>query len=199
MHIDPDSISTGRLYRWMVGLITPRPIAWVSTQDTKGVCNLAPYSFFNGVGSNPPTVMFCPANRGDGTPKDSHANVLSTGEFVVNIVTEDLASAMNMTSKELKPDEDEFEWASLAKAESSVVKPPRVAVAAAAMECVLHSAITLGTGPGGANLIIGRIVHLHIDDKYIDGETLASDRLHTVGRMGGSQYCRTEDRFELER
>ena len=199
MHIDPNSISTGRLYRWMVGLITPRPIAWVSTQDVKGVCNLAPYSFFNGVGSNPPTVMFCPANRGDGSPKDSHANVIRTGEFVVNIVTEDLAAAMNKTSEELKPDEDEFEFAGLAKAESTVVKPPRVAIAAAAMECVLHSAITLGIGPGGANLIIGRIVHIHVDDQYIDGDALAGGRLHPVGRMGGSDYCRTEDRFSLDR
>jgi flavin reductase (DIM6/NTAB) family NADH-FMN oxidoreductase RutF len=204
MNIDPESISAGRMYRWMVGLITPRPIAWVSTQDDQGVCNLAPYSFFNGVGANPPTVMFCPANRSDGTPKDSHANVLRTGEFVVNIVTEDLADAMNKTSQELRPDEDEFEWAGLAKATSKIVKPPRVAVAAAAMECVLHSAITLGSGPGGSNLIIGRIVHLHvanqyIDEQYVNEQVLDADRLHTVGRMGGADYCRTTDRFRLDR
>jgi flavin reductase (DIM6/NTAB) family NADH-FMN oxidoreductase RutF len=167
--------------------------------DIDGVCNLAPFSFFNGVGANPPTVMFCPANRHDGTPKDSHANILRTGQFVVNIVTEEMAEAMNKTSSELKPDEDEFQWAGLAKADSLVVKPPRVAMAAAAMECELHSAITLGAGPGGGNLIIGRIVQLHVDDQYLDGETLAIDRLHTVGRMGGADYVRTSDRFTLDR
>ena len=197
MNIDPTNLSTGRLYRLMVGLITPRPIAWVSTTGMDGVCNLAPFSFFNGVGANPPTVMFCPANRRDGTPKDSHANILHSGEFVVNIVTEDLATAMNRTAAELKPDEDEFEFADLAKLDSVVVKPPRVALAAASMECVLHSAITLGTGPGGANLIIGRIVNLHVDDRYVDGETLLTDQLNTIGRMGGEDYARTSDRFKL--
>jgi flavin reductase (DIM6/NTAB) family NADH-FMN oxidoreductase RutF len=199
MKIDPQTLSSGRLYRWMVGLITPRPIAWVSTISNHGVCNLAPYSFFNGVGANPPTVMFCPANRGDGLPKDSHANVLATGEFVVNIVTEALAAEMNQTSAELNPDEDEFEFASVEKAESVIVKPPRVAKAAASMECVLHSAITLGTGPGGANLIIGRIVQMHIDDQYIDDGKLDATRLHTVGRMGGADYCKTVQRFQLDR
>lgn len=199
MIIDPQTLSSGRLYRWMVGLITPRPIAWVSTISLDGHCNLAPYSFFNGVGANPPTVMFCPANRGDGSPKDSHANVLATGQFVVNIVTEALAAEMNQTSAELNADEDEFEFASVEKAASVIVKPPRVAKAAAAIECVLHSAITLGTGPGGANLIIGRIVQMHIDDRYIDDGKLDATRLHTVGRMGGVDYCKTEQRFQLDR
>ncbi|MEM9586337.1 MAG: flavin reductase family protein, partial [Planctomycetota bacterium] len=98
MHIDPSQTSVSALYHWMVGLITPRPIAWVSTRSQEGHRNLAPYSFFNGVGAKPPTLMFCPANRDDGTPKDTLENIRQTGQFVINVVTESVLQAMNLTA-----------------------------------------------------------------------------------------------------
>lgn len=200
MNIDADELSPRELYQHMVRLITPRPIAWVSTMSHDGVANLAPYSFFAGVGSNPPTVVFCPANRRDGSFKDTLNNVRRTGQFIVNVVTEDVAAAMNMTAAEAGADEDEFVMAELAKAPGVCVDVPRVAVASAAMECQLHSAITLGTGPGGANMVIGRIVHFYFDDRIVhpDGSINATE-LPTVGRMGGNTYAKTRDQFEIDR
>lgn len=198
MNIDAKDLSPRELYQHMVRLITPRPIAWVSTISYDGIANLAPYSFFAGVGSNPPTVAFCPANRRDGTFKDTLNNVRRTGQFIVNVVTEDVAAAMNLTATET--DEDEFVLAELAKVPGACVDVPRVAAASAAMECELHSAITLGTGPGGANMVIGRIVHFYMNDHVVhpDG-SINEDYLPTVGRMGGNKYTKTRDQFEIKR
>ncbi|TWU48753.1 Flavin reductase like domain protein [Rubripirellula tenax] len=192
--------STREVYDWMTRLITPRPIAWVSTLSVDGIANLAPFSFFCGVGANPPTLAFCPANRRDGTPKDSLLNVQRTGQFVINIVTESVAESMNRTAAELPPGEDEFEFADVAKAVSTLVRPPRVASAVASMECELHSAIAIGSGPGGANLVLGRIVWIHVQDDCVDHNGSAiTERLDTIGRMAGDQYSRTADRFVIAR
>jgi flavin reductase (DIM6/NTAB) family NADH-FMN oxidoreductase RutF len=200
MQLDPNQTSTRDLYSWMVRLITPRPIAWVSTLSTDGVANLAPFSFFNGVGANPPTIMFCPANKRDGTPKDTLNNIHRSGQFVVSIVTEPLADAMNVTSAELDADIDEFELAGIEKIDSKCVSPPRVAASLAAFECELHQAIQLGSGPGGANLVIGRIVWMHVGDALFNEQgDFDADRMTTIGRMGGEDYVRTRDRFSLPR
>ena len=200
MELDPSEMSVRDVYQWMVNLITPRPIAWVSSLSADGVANLAPYSFFNGVGANPPTIMFCPANRRDGTPKDTLENVRRTGEFVVNVVTQSHAEAMSLTAKECPPNDDEFELANVHKAASQIVKTPRVADAAAALECRLHSAIQIGVGPGGANLVIGQIVMIHAADRLINAEgEFDAQKCDTVGRMGGDSYTRTSDRFHVPR
>ena len=200
MQLELSELSTRELYGWMVGLITPRPIAWVSTLSPAGVANLAPYSFFNGVSANPPTIVFCPANRRDGTPKDTLVNIQLTGQFVVNLVTDSLAQTMNQTSAEYEPDVDEFEMSQADKAPSTRVKPPRVAASAASLECELHHAVQLGVGPGGGNLVVGRIVHIHLDDELVDDQgKLVPQRLQTIGRLGGSGYLRTTDRFEMFR
>ena len=200
MQLDPSELSSRDVYSWMVRLITPRPIAWVSTMSTDGVANLAPFSFFNGVGANPPTIMFCPANRRDGTPKDTLANIQRSGHFVVNLVTESVAESMNLTSAEFEPDVDEFEMAAIDKLESTRVSPPRVAASAAALECELFQAIVLGTGPAGANLVIGRIVTMHVDDALLDEQgNFDAARFNTIGRMGGDEYVRTNDRFSIPR
>jgi len=192
----PEDVSLRRFYEAMVAVITPRPIAWISTVSLQGAANLAPYSFFNGVGANPPTVMFCPALKPDGTPKDSLANVQATGEFVVNIVTEPFAEAMKLTAAETDPDCDEFDMAQLAKTDSALVRPPRVAGAAAAIECQLHTALQLGTGPGGANLVIGRVLGIYLaEDSLTDGRP-DPERIATIGRMGGPRYTFTRERFE---
>lgn len=200
MEIDPTTLATGDLYQHMIRLITPRPIAWVSTVSNDGVPNLAPFSYFNAVGSNPPTLMFCPANRPDGTRKDTLANIEQNGEFVVNIVPFALAEPMNQCGAPFESDANEFEATNLKPLDSTRIRPPRVADAPASFECVLHTALSLGTGPGGANLVVGRIVAIHVSDEVLD-ETGRADpaRLDTIGRMGGISYTRTTERFDLER
>ena len=200
MQLDPNEMQLRDIYTTMVGLITPRPIAWVSSMSRGGVANLAPYSFFNGVGANPPTIMFCPANQRDGSPKDTLANIQQTKEFVVNVVTEPDADAMNLTAANFTPDEDEFVMAGIQKADSIKIAAPRVANAAAAFECQLHSALEIGAGPAGANLVIGEIVCIYVRDDLINSAgDIVTDRLHTIGRMGGTQYARTRDRFDIAR
>lgn len=200
MLIEPAGISKNALYGWMTRLITPRPIAWVSTRSLEGVDNLAPYSYFNAVGTHPPTLMFCPANRPDGSKKDSLVNIESSGQFVVNLVTADLAAPMNQTSADYRPSESEFDATGLTRVEGVKVRAARVAEAWAAFECSLHTVMILGTGPGGANLVVGRIEAIHVDDRCLgpDGQ-FDAERFDTIGRMGGPSYAHTRDRFELQR
>ena len=200
LQLDPQELSVRELYGWMVQLITPRPIAWVSTQSNNGISNLAPYSFFNGVGANPPLVMFCPANNRLGQAKDTLQNVKQNGQFVVNIVTEAIAEQMNQTAAEYGPDTDEFLAAGVTKGVSAKVQVPRVENCKAAMECRVHQILELGQGPGGANLVIGQIVWLHVAaELFNQEEQFLADELDVIGRMGGNSYSRTGDRFALER
>lgn len=193
MEFDVADLSVQETYLRMVQLITPRPIAWVSTLSTDGIANLAPFSFFSGVGANPPTVCFAPALDGHGKAKDTLANIRDTGEFVVNVVTEVVAEQMHRSADSVAHDVDEFELVHLDKANSVKVSPPRVKQAMAAMECTLHSAIQLGTGPGGANLVIGNVVYIHVDDAVADQSAVA-----TVGRVGRREYTQVKDTFRLE-
>jgi flavin reductase (DIM6/NTAB) family NADH-FMN oxidoreductase RutF len=200
MLIDVDEAPQRDVYQVMVQCITPRPIAWVSTLSPRGIPNLAPFSFFNGIGANPPSLLFCPVNRPDGGKKDTLINVEATGEFVVNVVPFALARAMNATSAELPYETDEFAGAELATAPSRKVRPPRVRAAPACLECVLHQVVAVGHGPLAAHVVIGRIVCIEIADAVLTPEgRIDPQRLDTVGRMGGNQYCRTADLFELER
>jgi len=200
LELNPEELSHSELYAHMIRLITPRPIAWVSTVSNDGKPNLAPFSYFNAVGSNPPTLMFCPANRPDGTPKDTLANIQANGEFVVNVVSFDLAEQMNQSAAAYDTEVSEFEACGLTAAASSLVKPPRVAEARAHFECRLHSVINLGTGPAGANLVLGRIVAIRIDDEVLDDRGRADPaKLDTIGRLGGISYSRTTDRFDIDR
>lgn len=200
MWIEPDRISKRDLYGHMTRLITPRPIAWVSTRSLQGVDNLAPFSYFNAVGTVPPTVMFCPANKADGSKKDTLVNVERTGQFVVNIVSVPVAEAMNQTAGEYDASESEFDHTGLTRQASSKVNVPRVKEALAAIECELHSVVILGTGPGGANMVIGRIVGIHVDDRCLDAVgRIDAEKLDTLGRMGGDAYAMTRERIELAR
>lgn len=200
MQLDPEKMSVRDLYGWMVHLITPRPIAWVSSVSDLGVANLAPYSFFNGVGANPPLVMFCPANNRAGEAKDTLRNVQNHGEFVVNLVTEDLGRQMNQTAAEYPPETDEFLAAGVSKARSARVTVPRVETCKAALECQVHQILELGQGPGGANLVIGRIVWIHVADDLLDGDdNFQAEEFGTIGRLGGNVYASTRERFTMER
>lgn len=192
MEFDVEDLSIQDTYLRMVQLITPRPIAWVSTLSIDGVANVAPYSFFSGVGANPPTLCFAPANDRHGKPKDTLENIRRTGQFVVNIVTESTAKAMHRSADELGPEVDEFELTGVQKVGSAKVLPPRVKESVAAMECTLHSAIQLGTGPGGANLVIGNVVYFYLQDRLVDQSVLP-----TVGRVGRRDYTEVKDTFRL--
>lgn len=197
------NLSTARassIYQHLIRVIAPRPIAWVSTVSASGVNNLAPFSFFTGVGSRPPSVLFCPANRRDGSPKDTLKNILATREFVINVVPYRLAEAMNLSSAELPSEESEFELTGLQISESAVVKAPGVSSSPVRMECRLLQHLALDDGPGGANIVLGEIVNMHLDDSVLDSTGYADPLLlDLVGRLGGSAYCRTTEQFELPR
>jgi flavin reductase (DIM6/NTAB) family NADH-FMN oxidoreductase RutF len=200
MNIDPEQLPIPEVYRHLVSCITPRPIAWVSTLSPGGVPNLAPFSFFNGIGANPPAVMFSPVNRRDGSRKDTVINIEATREFVINVVSHAYAPQMNATSADFPYEVSEFETCGLTPTPSARVRPPRVKEAAVHLECVLHQIVPVGEGPLAANVIIGRIVLIHADDSVLDAVgQIDPAKLDTVGRMGGIAYTRTRDRFELPR
>ena len=201
MEINPQDLPWQSIYKIMIGSIVPRPIGWISTLDIDGLPNLAPFSFFNAVCPNPPHVVFCPMIRGSDTShKDTLRNVKNTGEFVVNVVTEPLAEAMNLTSTELPLGINEFEVAGLVAEPSRVVRPPRGAASPVHYECRLAHILEFGDQPGSGAAVIGRVVHLHVSDAVLIGEDkidLAS--LKPVGRLAGSAYCRGTDVFEMIR
>jgi flavin reductase (DIM6/NTAB) family NADH-FMN oxidoreductase RutF len=199
--INPADYPTREVYKLLTAAIVPRPIAWVSTIDAAGAPNLAPFSFFNAVCSNPPTLLFCTGIRGaDGVSKDTYHNVKATGEFVVNFVTEALAEAMNITATELPAGVDEFARAGLTAAPGRTVRAPHVAESPIHFECRLREIVTISEEPGGGHIIIGTVTHMHIDDAvYREGNYIDFDAYQPVGRMTGSGYAHIRDLFDLKR
>jgi len=197
---DPLYESPQDIYRLMVGAVVPRPIAFVSSMDERGVLNLAPFSYFSAVCSKPPTVLFCPAVRtSSGATKDTLRNIQATKEFVINIVSEEIASEMNACSAEVAPEVDEFVLSGLTPLGSAVVRVARVAESPVQMECTLREVITISDQPGGGSIVIGNVVRFHVREDIIDNFRIDPDKLQAVGRMGGPTYCRTLDRFDLQR
>jgi flavin reductase (DIM6/NTAB) family NADH-FMN oxidoreductase RutF len=201
MEIDLTQLPYRSAYKLLTGTVIPRPIAWVSTINEAGQPNLAPYSFFNAVSADPPILVFSPGIRStDLKPKDTYNNIQSTGEFVVNLVTEDLGPAMNISAQELPPDINEFELAGMTTAPSVMVKPPRVAESPVNFECKLQEIVTLGDNPGGGFLVIGQIVMMHLRDDLLIGEDKINlDKYNPIGRLVGNLYSRIDDKFELIR
>ena len=201
MEIAPDSLPRASLYKILIGSVVPRPIGWISTINASGQPNLAPFSFFNVVCAKPPTILFCPMIRStDGEQKDTLNNVKATGEFVVNIVSEDLAYKMVATSVEIAADVNEFELVGLKTMPSIVVKPPRVAESPIHFECKLSQIVEIGNNPGGGSVVIGEIVHLHVDERVLfGGDKIDLAALKPIGRLAGSAYVRATDLFEMER
>lgn len=201
MEISPDTVPWKSLYKLMTGTIVPRPIGWISTVNESGQPNLAPFSFFNAVCPNPPHVMFASNIRGtDGAEKDTLKNLRATAEFVVNIVTVELAEAMNITSTEFPPGVNEIDAAGLTSVPSAIVRPPRVAESPVHYECRVTQIIDLGQNPGSASVVIGRVVYLHIQDSLIyAGDKIRLEQLNAIGRLAGNFYCRTTALFEMKR
>jgi flavin reductase (DIM6/NTAB) family NADH-FMN oxidoreductase RutF len=200
MILDFATLSTRNAYQWMTATILPRPIAWVSTISPDGKTNLAPFSFFQGITANPPTLMFVPVNNRDGAKKDTVRNIEAVPEFVVNLVPRALAAVMNDTAALLPYGESEFSRFGVASAPSLKVRPPRVADSPVAYECVLDRIVLIGEGPLAANVVFGRILAAHIRDDVIGpGGLPDSAKLDLVGRLGGEDYATTRETFNLVR
>jgi flavin reductase (DIM6/NTAB) family NADH-FMN oxidoreductase RutF len=194
---DPASQSPMAIYKLLIGSVAPRPIAFVSTISREGVTNLAPFSFFNAICAEPPSICFSVSNR---IPlKDTIVNIRATGEFVVNIVSEAIAEQMNLCSGDYPAGVSEFSVSGLTPEASEIVKPPCVRESPMNMECKLIQIVDVGTRPGGASLIIGEVVRFHFDPAIADNFRIDPGKLRAIGRMGGNEYTRTRDRFEMIR
>lgn len=194
MEIDPEEVP---MYRTLAGAVIPRPIAWVSTTSSDGVDNLAPYSFFNVVAIDPPVVMFAPVDDSDSPEglKDTPRNIRKAEEFVVNVVTEPVAAAMNETAATLPAGDSEFDRANVTRADSTVVAPPRVAESPVSFECSLYEMVDVG----GSSMVLGEVEWVHVDDAVTTDGKVDVEKLDAVGRLSGSFYATTADRFPMER
>jgi flavin reductase (DIM6/NTAB) family NADH-FMN oxidoreductase RutF len=200
MKIDIATTPVVDAYQMLVGLVTPRPIAWVTTLSPSGVVNLAPFSFFNTFGANPPVVVFSPTLKRDGGKKDTLLNIEANSEFVVNASSEKHAELINLSSKMLPSDESELALTHQSTSPSTTVQVPRLADVAFSLECKVLQIVPVGNGPISANLVIGQVVTMHIDDEVLDSKGLPDPRkIKAIARLGGDYWCRTQDLFELGR
>jgi flavin reductase (DIM6/NTAB) family NADH-FMN oxidoreductase RutF len=198
MELDLEHDYADRAYQLLVSVVTPRPIAFVTTLSPDGRLNAAPFSFFNLFGANPPILAFAPSDRDNGTPKDTALNVRATHEFVVNLVDEAIAEAMNKCAASLPYGENELVHAGLTVLPSTLVKPPRIAESPVSMECVEWGTLHIGSN----RMVIGVIKRLHLREDLFDAEKkrVRSEKLQVIGRMAAPHwYCRTNDRFEMIR
>ncbi|HZT23967.1 MAG TPA: flavin reductase family protein [Verrucomicrobiae bacterium] len=198
MELDLEKDFADRAYALLVNLVTPRPIALVTTVSANGAINAAPFSFFNVLGARPPIVAFAPGDRDDGTPKDTALNIRATHEFVVNLVDEALAEKMNLCAASLPYGQSELEHAGLTAAPSSLVKPPRIAESPASLECVEWGTLHIGEN----RVVIGLVKRLQVRDELFDPvrRRIRAEKLFTIGRLAAPHgYCRTRDRFEMIR
>ena len=184
-------------YKLLSGLVVPRPIGWIGTRRPNGTFNLAPFSFFNVVSTNPATVLFSGGRHSD-RPKDSVTLAELAGEFTVNIVSESVAEAMNVTAGSFTADDDEFEIAGLTPVIGQVVNAPMVEESPANLECRVVEILDLGSLPT-TRVVVGEVLVIHVRDDVLDGTRVDSDALAAIGRMAGNTYIHTRDRFELNR
>ncbi|MCW3474393.1 flavin reductase family protein [Limobrevibacterium gyesilva] len=200
MLFDFDALTAQERYKLLVATVAPRPIAWVVTQDANGVLNAAPYSFFNAFANDPAVLVIGIGGRKPGDAKDTGANIRETGQFVVNLVSEDNAQQMNITSIDFPPDVDELAEAGLTTLPSTKVKPPRIAESPVAYECERLVNLDINND---RTLVLGRVVAMHVrDDCVMNAERCYIDtpKLGLIGRMhGAGWYTRTTDRFEMPR
>lgn len=200
MKFDPSKIDNKLIYRLLTSTVIPRPIAWISSVSEDGINNLAPFSYFNMVGDDPPHVMFS-TRRDNNSNKDTLNNVLATHQFVVNMVTKDLAEPMNASSATVAAEVDEFELVGVAPIPSVKVKPMRVAESPIQLECELvHHYFLEDHEQGGACVLIGRVVMIHITDELLLDEARINNELYKpIARLGGSNYSEQGEIFSIKR
>ena len=196
--IDPQAIPASLAYQLLTTTVIPRPIGFISSLSPEGVANLAPFSFFNAVCGEPPMIMFGAGNRHP--LKDTLRNVQAIREFVVNIVSEEIAEAMNLTAADYAPHISEFGVSGLTPVPSDLVRPPRVLESPVNMECRVHDIIEVSSRPMGGSIVIGEVIRFHVRDSIIDKDMLIDpDKLKPVARLGGPSYSRIRDRFDMIR
>ena len=200
MQFDPNELEHTAIYKLLTGTIIPRPIGWISSVSENGINNLAPFSYFNAVGDDPPHVMFS-TGRGNDSNKDTLNNVLATKQFVVNMVTEELVEQMNTTAQAVHSDIDEFELAGVTSIPSLKVKPMRVRESPITLECELvHHYFLEDHRHGGACVVIGRIVMMHFDDNVLlDNYKINLENYKPVSRLAGSNYAKIGELFSVKR
>ena len=201
MIYDPAEHPFSETHKLMIGSIVPRPIALVSTTSNNGINNLAPFSYFNGVCSKPPTIMFAPARRGwDGQEKDTLINIRNTKEFSINIVSEDIGEKMVKCSTDYEKEVDEYSKSGLSPLSSKKIKPPIVSESKISLECTLNQIVQIGKEDAGSGfIVIGTIVLFHIDDEVYDNGRIILDKLQPLGRVAGNGYVRSTNAFDIVR
>ena len=200
MQFNPNELEHTAVYKLLTGSVIPRPVGWISTVDANGINNLAPFSYFNTVGEDPPHVMFS-TTRGNNTNKDTLNNVLANGQFVVNMVTEELAEKMNTTAQTVPSDVDEFQLADVTPIPSTLIKPMRVKESLVTFECeMVHHYFLENHKNGGACIVIGRIVMMHFDDSILlDNFKINLETYKPIARLAGSNYTKLGELFSIKR
>jgi flavin reductase (DIM6/NTAB) family NADH-FMN oxidoreductase RutF len=200
MQFNPQDLEQSAIYKLLTGIVIPRPIGWISTISEDGIHNLAPFSYFNAVGDDPPHIMFSTVHSNHSN-KDTLNNVVATKQFVVNMVTEDLVEQMNLTSQPIAANESEFELAGLTPIASSLVKPPRVKECKITMECeMVHHYKLENSKTGGATIVIGKIVLFHIDESVLlENYKINIETYKPVARLAGSNYSKLGEIFSIKR
>ncbi len=200
LSLDPVEIGSKATYKLLIGAIVPRPIAFISTVNSQGICNLAPFSFFNGVSSNPPAVMIAITRKSHGEKKDTLRNIETTHQFVVNSVNEWMVEPMNQCSAEYPYGVNEMQTVGLTPLPSQKIQPPRVKESAIHLECELYDTLNVGDGSeGSSTIVIGKIVMLHIfSAAYKDGRILLEE-IKPISRLAGTSYGHTNDIFQVPR
>jgi len=200
MQFDPNELEHTSVYKLLTGTVIPRPIGWISSISENGINNLAPFSYFNAVGDDPPHIMFS-TGRGNNSNKDTLNNVLATKQFVVNMVTEELAEQMNITAQSVPSEIDEFELAGVTPIASHKIKPMRVKESPITFECELvHHYFLEDHKHGGACVVIGRIVMMHFDDNVLlDNYKINLETYRPISRLAGSHYSKLGELFSVKR
>ncbi|MCB9006830.1 MAG: flavin reductase family protein [Ardenticatenaceae bacterium] len=200
MRLNPEELTNKDRYKLLIGAIVPRPIAWVSTVDAAGRPNLAPFSFFTAVCSNPMTLLFAPGWSGlRGRMKDTLHNIRAVPEFVINITNEATAEAMNLTATEFEAGVDEFAWAGVTPAPSETIRVPRVAEAPIAFECKLQQIVMVHEGPGGGAVVFGEVQSVFVQEGLVENGRISIEKLQPIGRLAGAGYAHINNLFEMFR
>lgn len=201
MKIDPNELNAKRAHDILTDIVMPRPIAFVSTIGEDGIYNVAPYSYFTAISHRPMILGFSLSRKKKGVKKDTLVNIESTKEYIINVVTEELAISMNKAAAAYPPHVDEFEKADLTPTKADITRAPLVKESPVNMECRLNRILEFGDDPEYTNFIIGEVVRIHINEDYILDDQIQPKKLKLIGRLGGggSAYCRTTDIFNIKR